>query len=58
MLLNLSMKYFEFATPVSSTPFNLNVIILGCEEGITKGVAAKDFPAFIQLHYLSRILFS
>lgn len=39
------MKCLETAHPVSSTPFNVKIIILS-SEGIAKGAAAEDFPTF------------
>lgn len=44
LLLDSSMKCFEFVTPVGSAPFNLKIIFLG--NGITIGVVAKIFPIF------------
>ena len=46
-LLGWSMKCFEFAIPVTSTPFNLKIIFLSSEEGITKRDAAKDFLSLL-----------
>lgn len=46
MLLDWCKKCLESAHPVSSTPFNLKIIILSGEEGMAKGAAAEYFPTF------------